>query len=252
MVNLSDVVAILVVVHFNLLSAQRYECGSAYECVNFTLDTTSTGGYSSYEDIYATGYKSLFGRHTSGLSNNDVYCKAAYACSETAILYSTDGVLCRGEHSCSYCSEIYNEAQNGRCYGACACTHSTFTQNHNQNFQCMADQSCSFTRFNETAEFFVYGAYSLMNGHINSHPSETMTIDLYGCYAGYNLTVYCDSGHTCNLNCYGNACLNTLVICIDNCNLNVVCDSSECEYNPIVVNDTAVADSMYVFFCAFS
>ena len=69
-----------------------------------------------------------------------------------------------------------------------------------------------------------HGQFSLYQSEIQSSGKSwvPITVDIYltGYYAGYSMTMQCNSNDICNLHCYGNACYNVKLSCnnLDNCN----------------------------------
>ena len=223
-------------------------CSSARECQGESISTHAT-------PIQSLGYKSIDSGDSTAFDSY-IICAGSYSCAESSQIEAyTDTpnisitVFCSGDHSCYNTTRLTaNNANNHetydvdynktieliQCGGSESCTNiKVWISTH--EIICSGDESCarspqviSVSRMPDTIrnmKIYGYGQFSLYQSEIYSTGEswEPITVDIYltGYYAGYSMTVQCNSNDICNLHCYGNACYNVKLSCdnLDNCNV---------------------------------
>eukprot|EP01084_Bolivina_argentea_P276933 472637_1 len=207
-------VCVVFVTFFALLLGQSHFCNNAYECVG------TQWTFSSSQDIYGSGYKSLSGINTSVNGGDYVRCYGAFSCSQMLFLLIDNHIYCHGSHSCAdIAGSSYIKAQYIYCYGANACQHSNITSN--SEVHCDGDQSCIHS--NITSPIVrAYGAYSLYGSIIYI----SNKVYLLGYQTAFGSTIKCTLGNTCNIYCYGNGCQMAL-ICPKTSNCNIILNNND-------------------------
>eukprot|EP01084_Bolivina_argentea_P057463 104992_1 len=205
------VICVVFVAFFTLLLGQEQYCNNAYECVGTE--------WTSSQNIYGYGYKSLSGMNTSITTDGDyVWCNSAFACTKISFILSDNRIKCSGSHSCSnIAGSSYIEAQGYiSCSGANSCENSNIISNGIAGYiECVGDQSCIHSNITSPT-VYADGAYSLYGSIIYSN-----TVILRGYQSGYGATIKCtaDGFNSCNIWCFGNGCEMALVI-LNSCNFN--------------------------------
>ncbi len=74
---------------------------------------------------------------------------------------------------------------------------------HPNTVGCEADFSCQHSIINDASNIYGYGSFSLYAATI-VNPKH---IYFNGYLSGYQTTIICTMGNTCNIHCAGNACL---------------------------------------------
>ena len=108
-------------------------------------------------------------------------------------------------------------------------------QSDGSNVFCYSDMTCNSARINYSQRIEASGAYSLHEATITTQ-GQSLTLDLYGYYAGYNAVLNCESGDSCTINCYGNACYGLQLNCDGTC--TKTCDESSSTDCPITYGDS--------------
>eukprot|EP01084_Bolivina_argentea_P057465 104994_1 len=150
------VICVVFVAFFTLLLGQEQYCNNAYECVGTE--------WTSSQNIYGYGYKSLSGITTSITGGSHDYCAAAFACTQISFILSNNnndnGIDCRGSHSCAnIAGSSYIKAQSYIfCYGANSCENSNIKAQ--SYILCYGDQSCIHSNITSPS-VMAEGAYSL-------------------------------------------------------------------------------------------
>ena len=99
--------------------------------------------------------------------------------------------------------------------------------------ECSGTRSCQDSTITGAPNIIGYGTRSLANALISSGGlGDTVSMNFYGYGSLDGATITCELGDICNINCYGNACANSELICIGVCTLN--CDESDCDNCPNV------------------
>ena len=181
-----------------------------------------------------------------------VYCNGFNSCSETTIkggsYFVANGAfsafnaknittpvssLCEGESSCRNVS--YLKSSNIRCGGESSCFASTMI--NPSNVQLYGYKSGAYSTINlyvQDSVILISGALSLYNANINMYIS--LTLGASQDYALKNANIYCDSGQTCSIECYGYGCANISsatgngtynITCTYNLVPNILCSSND-------------------------
>lgn len=225
---------LFVLLHFGDSSnGQSISCNGEFECV----DQTITSGD---DNIFASGYKSISGIDTDieVTDGGVIYIQGGFGCHEIGYV-NTDGF-------------IHNNAANGvmsagslvvrGIYNYCSVgATDTIITSDGSYVTCFADFTCKNSLIKASGNLKAQGFQSLHSAEIFSATNDP-SIYFYGYYSGYNATITCESGDTCDIYCYGNGCYGLFLDCHDaatcnvyNCNetINIAC--------PIdVVDGTAV------------
>eukprot|EP01084_Bolivina_argentea_P175430 303806_1 len=186
------------VIQFIVLIQQTWccciSCSNAYNCIGIkdigNNDQVNFNGYraGTYANISAGGSGRIqcFGSHTtlqSTLSASSHIQVGGTNSASNSTLSTNSELRCSATKSCSF--SIISKAGSVSALG---------------------DQSCSFTTITGTAQIGGMGQFSLTNSTIYS-VSET-NILCRGWKSCFNIVVNCGEHHSCNIECYGNACHN--------------------------------------------
>lgn len=202
------------------------QCDDAFECTDSIL---------SDDDVHCDGFKACQNSILIEATSNDedgIRSTGGYSCYHTNEMSSDDEIYCDGTASCAnvtiaVASDIFG------CDGVNSCQYSTIAST-NDEIECLGEYSCYNTFITDTSKVTLSASYSGINAIIDSSNLNQMTVELIGYFAGYNSTIICNSGVICNIDCYGNGCVNTNVICDDsvsNCNINCNNGEFELDYN---------------------
>lgn len=174
---------------------------------------------------------------TSGTVN----CYGFYSCYKSPKIVNAVGyAFCDGSYSCYKADEVFAANVNwGQCSGLYSCRE---IGNYTVKYAhvCESEQSCSDSRLYSqiSNNFWGRGARCLINSRVSGESNYYMygessgknsiigegvsynNIRFYGKDSGKNVTVKCDSGSTCNINCREDACSSLILNCSDNCNVD--------------------------------
>ena len=181
-------------------------CYGAFSCTNVSLIETSSDSLGVVCGGAYSCYKSLTIRNSN--YGTRIECLGLYSCSDVNYIYGTGPIYCNGENACIN-SNIYKYNHNLFCWGFRSCKNAYIQSSHNLQF---------------------LGAYSGENGIFSSISGSNTQFVFFGHYSATNATVICNSGHTCSIDCRGNACnlLNNNSIICNNCNsLTISCTYAE-------------------------
>ena len=128
---------------------------------------------------------------------------------------------------------IYNVEGDIFCGGELACIGSTIaiTGGSGDWIMCYAAFSC------KDSIITTFGLRSHFMSTVNSliYPNaDNAEFYFYGVYSGYNATVICNDGYTCNIYCYNNGCNDLTLKCENNdngCTFNIDCIYAELSNN---------------------
>ena len=199
----------------------QMDCVAESECA-YSTQLVPSG------DLECSGYKSCIFSNLTAL--DDVSCSGTYSCYSAIQINGTGTVICRGDGSCANAFIAAGVSVVG-CYAPNSCFQTTVDSSISLQVYCNGDNSCS--QSNMTAiTLTANGAYSFNNGTVSSAqlgPSHVYTFTGY--FAGYGGTVICLDSDVCTIDCYGNACYNLTIdcdagaTCIVNCdnNASIVC-----------------------------
>eukprot|EP01084_Bolivina_argentea_P288755 495663_1 len=170
-----------------------------------------------------------------------ICCRGMYSCRETVINYNdaiTASVICSGHQSC-YSTPIQSNSDiKIGCYGYYSCQSSTILGpvNNGGTLYCYGRLSCWDTIIIAISTIICNGISSCRSTNITSN--SNMIIYLNGYLSGWNTSIECNAGDTCNILCNGfQSCLNTTLICnelaqcVVDCNENALCPIGY-TYNP--------------------
>lgn len=182
-------------------AGQYYDCDSAYECQGQSLSSTST------ELIRCEGYHSC---DNASITANGAYegwgllCRGAYSCYKAPQIVVSAGYFgCTGLLSCARSNYLYSPGYV-MCIGEKSCAYSTIYHTSSAETQCDGVRSCKGSTIYESSSVEFRGLFSGENAVVSSQSSISVTI-WNGDSAPY-LTILCNNGHTCTINCYGNGC----------------------------------------------
>lgn len=176
-------------------------CDEAYSCKDLDINLTD-----SSDGCYCRGFKSCI---NSTIDVPDqIICYGSGACiGSKSLLGSEDGVWCSGYGSCVD-SIVASDNPISNCRAKYGCA----AMNRLNYPRCHGELSCAFSLiYNDKYSFYDtiegYGAVSLVGSIIYSN-GDSLTIELYGYYSGFNTTVYCENGDTCTIDCKANGIVN--------------------------------------------
>eukprot|EP01084_Bolivina_argentea_P124052 219835_1 len=200
----------------------EYKCETAYSCAGEVINHTPTD-IPNQHVVQVRGYKAAYGYNTS-IETNVLECSGAFGCSgeNQTLLYAASNtnignVQCDGAHSCAQISSLSaTDKSDCRAFKSCQSTH---FNGWLQTVNCWGDQSCANAQFNNVSTIIAQGAYSLMNATINS--TNDLYVTLYGHHSGFAAKIWCQSQHTCTINCFDTGCEMLFIECTnDNCIIN--------------------------------
>ena len=170
---------------------------SSFGCANKTIDISTT--------LISNGYKSNSGQtsivratYFQGYGAFGFYQASSVTATATQGQIST----CSGDSTCSSVDRLHGFRLY--IYGMNGCSHSNYVTAVAPVW-CLAEQSCSYSTLAQANAIQAFGAYSVLGSTIYSNGTD-MTVVLGGYYAGFNGTLICTTGSTCNVVCYGNGC----------------------------------------------
>ena len=187
--------------------------GGRYSCSNTTISTTlDSGVYQCYS------YKSCTHSTINVTGSGDgMRCQGAFSCknSDSLSAYNNGRVECRGAGACFNVENIYagNECQ---CDGILACANSIISCNDNTVY-CRGEYSCMNSIISNVSLVMMTALHSGLNAII-INPSK---VRFYSYFSGYNTSIICESGHNCDIECYGNGCYFTNFVCENSASCNV-------------------------------
>lgn len=218
----------VLLISFCVLLATRYHlglsdisCDDSYSCANSTLSTSS-----SSSDIDCKGSfscREAISISTSG-SGSSIHCYGSYSCYQSKSLTtnsvsSSASIDCYGLFSCANIEYMYTRFSWIGCYGEKSCVNSLFdglSPNTYLRVYCYGGYSCvNVTAYNRNLVYFV-GYRSGENGlFINIDGNVAIYYNFNGKESGKNATIVCGTGNTCEIQCYGDACNELTVKCVE-------------------------------------
>ena len=211
-------------------TSQLVECYGYRSCLNGVhIETTRTEFYQC--SICCHGSYSCFNSSviqrtssTQTAADSEIWCGALFSCAFVGTLYNEKGVIsCAGEQSCRGSNiTLKDESSDGR------------------HVECWGDRSCMDATIRATHSTVLIGHLSGLNAIFYGN-SSTTNYWFYASKSGYNATIICGIGHSCEVNCYGNACNKLTLMCSDgsntNCTFNVDCTyAAKSENNNVCPN----------------
>ena len=231
---LSLVVSFTVFIFINIdpCVCQTHDCFNSYQCAFDSMSAYQTNCY---------GDHSCIGTTISINAVENIYCNGAFSCTNAdyvgvTVTGSTTSINCRGLFSCAYVNNPGIDCERGYifCNGELSCYQSIIFAEHtfDVTVYCEGDRACaeSLIKLRNTLE--IRGNLAVANSIIDAtyDSGTTKTIVFQGgSFAGYNATIICGDGMTCDITCYGNSCNNLNVTCQTEggCTINKDCDYSE-------------------------
>ena len=137
-------------------------CDYPFNCSNITVKTT----VHIADDIYARGYKSMWGPWTASDTTlgEDITVEGSYAAQYNQYMIARETIECYGEHSCSYINNITSVESSIYCYGAFSCIHSAMTTlGSSRRVYCYGDRSCVGAYIFGTPSVYGRGPFCLYN-----------------------------------------------------------------------------------------
>ena len=157
-------------------------------------------------------------------SASTIDCSGAWSCWNVENMTSTTGgdISCSSTSSC-YGSKMYLlDSSYVNCHGDSSCALTTI--NGGDRIHGYGQSSLDSSKIINANSIFAWGSYSLNYATIEQY-NGSLTIYFYGFTAGYGANIYCYSGATCYINCFGNSCSNVDIdICTGDCIID--CDES--------------------------
>lgn len=214
-----------------LFQGIKGQCGTSFSCANTTL----TAGAELLG--YKSGYKSIVDYNTR------LYVKGSFGAALSPSIDTTSSyiVSCYAVGSCN--DAIIDLATNFECNAAASCVN--FKVNATSG-NCIGDSTCVNAEFKGLINYVgPLGAYSAVNSIINMSNIESTSILIRysGFNSGYNSTIICGVGDTCDIECWANGCVNVNFICNNSeSNCSVDCSNTESRYCPKYNSNTSTWD----------
>ena len=198
-------------------------CHSASSCEGITVTNSTTS-------IECWGSSSCASSSMSALGSNSIGCQASYSCYNARQLQTqSSSVGCNGLFSCAFIDNFYVGAGSIACTAELSCSNSRITiAQQGSSISCHGDRSCS----NST----IFGDIFYIDGNLGVADSilhnlyDGGTFNLWGADSGYNTTIICKNGTSCDIICYSSACNHLTLLCEygdDNCGFNMDCSYAE-------------------------
>ena len=138
------------------------------------------------------------------------------------------------------------------CGGANSCMGTTFNQIP-EYLECMGESSCRDAIIDGASMISFEGLYSGVGasinfGNISDDIFDSLSISFNGYFSGYNATIYCWSGQTCDIKCKGNGCLGAVLLCETESDCTVDCNEAmniSCPYQIFLDQSTNVSAIMF-------
>ena len=230
----------------SVVFGETIDCPTAQECEGQALLTDDYINCDGYESCHLASLVD-----SDGLTWDYFTCAGDRSCHSVSLLESGLAARFYGDQSGANGNKLVTTDFSGYflCYGANSCNYINYT-NVPDYVECHGVESCADTFFEPGAGYasatssdgLFYGtsAYALKNSIIKSGGID-LEIQLYGYYAGYNLTIICETGDRCDIVCQGNGCKYTFYICEESGNCDISCDESNSVDCPIERNATMPA-----------
>ena len=204
-------------------------CEPAWSCEKATLEAG---------EVFCRGYKSCFNCESITATSSGITCGAGYSCKESGYIFADNFIYCLGTASCANTNYVEVNDSQISCDGSSSCQHSSLIAISN-DINCWGEYSCYGSNLTAARNIHFWGSYSGVNSLITSTLTDTeFCINFYGYFAGYNTTIICNDGYECEINCFGNGCVNSFIACHDNstCEINgpnsdVNCSFDKSNYN---------------------
>ena len=189
-----------------VIKADDIYCNASYECVGEFISNSGDGfvyslgykaNYGSISSIYVTGtfqrayIRGAFGAHQIGTLYNSIYY--IHAQSVGAVMDATNVI------------DVYGASGTA----ASSLAGSQFLAS--LYFYCYSHRTCDGADITGGWRYLTNnGARSFSNAQLSSATGGSgLELEFRGYYAGYNTTITCNDGHSCDVKCYGNVDLAT-------------------------------------------
>lgn len=189
------------------ISAKNIHCSGEYGCYNAANISASLfvycdGKYGCYKvigtisglNIYASGNRGAYYSNINAVS--DVQCGGSYSCYYASITSGND-VIISGNFA-AYGSNIISTGDVS-CDASFSCSYSSISTGG--KIEILGSRSGYYSSLTAKT-IIVYGYYGLSYSDITSYIDDTLTVSLYGYYAGYQLHIYCLEGSVCTIRCH--------------------------------------------------
>ena len=180
---------------FTQVNGQFYYCSDAYSCYGQSLAISLF--------LECNGYHSCGKADIALTASSTINCAGSYACFAATKLTTLGAVSCRGLFSCAYVNYIYPSSSDTYCYGEQSCVNSTIYDTSGRDVRCYGALSCYGATLYISGDAQFEGFYSGENAVVSSSDSSIF-VQLYSMCG--NVTVICNSGHTCTIDCYESGC----------------------------------------------
>ena len=200
---------------FNVMVIHALDCFTSRSCSNQVLSLSSD------DYCFCHGYQSCIGSY---MDSSGADCWGVGACFSSPYFFGDSwGIWCGGYASCVNIPQI--TVPSSLCFSKFGCAISEIGWP-----ECYGEYSCAWSEIkgNEygwSTFIPVYGTLALYQTHIYSN-GYGVDIRMYGYYSGYNSTLHCESGDSCSVTCYGNACFNFEIDCANDASCSVNCVNS--------------------------
>ena len=209
--------------------------------ISWSLLTTLVGGSACHEwqscassDISETGlttlecyaYQSCMNSSISITGDANVECSGSYSCAGSSIhKFNGNWMHCYGFHSCSHVNPLFVTSGSILGYGASALVDSNVTLTSGGTIYCDGDRTCADSFIVGSGTHYMFGHLSAQNSIFKSYNYDSsVTYYFRGTMSGKNGTILCGNNHTCNVECYGNACNGLNLTCVpSDGNINGTC-----------------------------
>ena len=196
------------------------ECREYYSCKGATIVQGNEDGY------------------------DGLFCRGSYSCANASkISLQNDAALdCTGSFSCAYANNIEDELTMTvypGCDGEQSCSHATVLSMYGLN--CDGDRACAHANLTLRKNLYVGGHLGALNAviHHDNKSNNDTNYHFEGAFSGYNAVVDCPSGENCNINCWGNTCVNLTYTgdgaVVVNCNYSQKCQVCPDGYDPELI-----------------
>ena len=230
--DLTHCIRIGIVLLLGLCKGQ-FQCDDEFSCANMAIAGGGT-------DIWCYGLGSCAGSTIVNYGTSDdgktTGCWGGRSCQNAPIFsgiveYDSD---IRGHLGLAWTK--YVDTRIIACFGEAACYQIENTRSN--RLLCYGFRSCDGLYSNSATIAAGLGTLSLENSILHN-PSS---VYLVGFFSGYNATVYCESGHICNISCYSNGCENLNFMCENGANCTVNCNDTQGITCPNGWNSSSIYD----------
>ena len=218
--------SLFILLHLEIIThvASISTCYEAYSCAQRPIIETKNDTQ-CFGDHSCTNSPQML---SSG--NTSVNCFGSYSCYNTTTIYhnpATDylPINCPGLYSCAFINNITTIQGNVLCRGELSCYGSTIYI-HTYDLYCNGDRSCANAIITSGRQNFFYSHMAAYNSILNSNGDDVL-YSFRGTASGYNTTIHCNSGHTCHIECYSNACNHLNINRDPGSTVNVTCTQAE-------------------------